>query len=123
MAYEMRFYVVDKLKPTGEDLKFGKVIASYDYCCDYDLARFLDDKSKPTDCYIYINDDETHTDMYGDEITEISINDLLDYMESKPNKEYRRYLPFVAMLKGFKEIQENPNTEHFDNLVVLRYGY
>lgn len=122
MGYEMKFYVVNKL-PTGEDLKYGQIVAMYDYCQDYNLADFIDKNSKPTDTYIYVNEKETTKDMYGKPLAEISVDALLTYLESNPCCAYRRYWPLVSLLRGFKEVQDEPDNETFEDLVVLRYGY
>lgn len=122
MGYEMKFYVVNKL-PTGEDLKYGEIVAMYDYCKDYDLADFIDKNSKPTSAFIFVDGKETTKDMYGKPLAEISVDILLNYLESHPCSAYRRYWPLVSLLRGFKEVQDEPDNETFEDLVVLRYGY
>ena len=127
MGYDMRFYVVNKqgLRSDidGQAYYYGDIVASYEYCVDYGLATFVHDNSKPTDTYIYINDKETVKDCYGEFLQEIDIDTLLHRLEEKPCMEYRRYWPFVSLLRGFKEVQDEPDNEHFGNLVVLMYGH
>lgn len=132
MGYEMRFYVVNKhdfkgyKDNEGNEYKYGNIIAMYDYSKDYDLADFIDKNGKPTDCYIFANDRENETikDSYGEHLKEITVDKLLDYLEQNPCYSYRRYAPFMYLLRAFKEIQDDEeNNPKFEDLVVLRYGY
>lgn len=127
MGYDIRFYVVNKskLELEVEDnmYKYGEIVASYEYCVDYDLRNFVKNNSKPTDTYIYVDGKETVKDCYGEFLYEISIDSLLNRLEEQPCMEYRRYWPLVALLRGFKEVQDEPDNEHFENLVVLMYGH
>lgn len=127
MGYEMKFYVVNKskLKDTINDKEFyyGQIVAMYDYCKDYDLADFIDKNSKPTDTYIYVGEQEVVEDCYGDPLAEIPVDSLLNYLEAHSCSAYRRYWPLVSLLRGFKEVQDEPDNEKFEDLIVLRYGY
>lgn len=121
MGYEMRFYVVNKM-PVKDQIEngefyYGQTIAMYDYCCDYYLADFINKNSKPTDTYIYVGEEQVIKDCYGEFLAEININDLLEYLRND-KEEYRRKLPFIKMLEGFKE-----EKHHFEHLAILRYGY
>jgi len=121
MGYESRLYVIDKCEHESlkHDGKFwGQVIASFDLSRidEEPLEKFL---SYPqTDCYIFAGDrGEVSTDMYGEPIREMPLEDAIEILEDAEIKEhYRRYLPCIGMLKGFHK-------KDWGNLVVLHYGY
>lgn len=124
MGYDMRFYVVNrhdntKIEKEDKDFHYGEVIASYEYCVDYDLARFIDNNSKPTDTYIWIDgkENETVVDCYGDLMKDIDLDELLIYLYDNQDT-YRRQLPFIKMLEGFKQVKNQ-----FEDLRILMYGH
>lgn len=123
MGYEIRFIIGLKsnLKEKIKDKEYNYVekIAVYNYCCDYTLADFTQ-KYSASGCYIYNNDEEVIVDPYGEELREIPIQELYDFLVSDnfSNKDYRRYEPFKMLLAGFLA-----KLEEFENLVVLSYGY
>ena len=127
MGYEMKFYIGLKYKhSTGyanPNYNFFQKMAMFDYCNDNDLADFVD-KYESAKVYGYFTqeDKEEITDKYGEEFKSVPIEDLIAYLEEHPLLDYRRYKPFLMLLKGFKE-----NKEEFDNditeLLVIRYGY
>lgn len=122
MGYDMRFYVVNKndnlkYKIEDSDYCFGEIVAQYEYCVDYNLARFIDNNSKSTTTYIYIGEDETIRDCYGDLIKDIELDTLLDYLRND-KEEYRRKLPFIRLLEGFKLVKNQ-----FSDLRILMYGH
>ena len=130
MGYDNRFYVVNKstlavdVLGNGTKYKYGEIIAMYEYCVDYDLTNFVDKKGRDTDCYIYIDDKETIKDCYGKPLKELTVDELLKYFEENPCFSYRRYAPFMYLLRAFKEIQDDEEgNEKFGNLVVLKYGH
>ena len=120
MGYESKFYVIDKSSFEREDgSKWGEVIAMFNMCKVYELV----DKIKnypPTDAYIYADEGDTEItkDRHGDPLTEIPIKDMIKILEELKSVlgSYRRYEPFLQMLKAF-------NTEEWENLTILHYGY
>ena len=124
MGYDQRFYIVNRNK--GMESKifpkhyYCEILAMYEYCCDNQLADFIDKNGEPSECYLFVNDFETEQikDPYGEEFKAIDICRLIDYLEKNPDEDYRRYKPFINMLKGFAD-----NFENFDDLLVIRYGH
>ena len=60
----------------------------------------------------------TKEDLYGEKLIEIPIPDMIKFLKQmiKEERLYRRYKPFLQMLKGF-------NLSEWSNLVVLHYGH
>lgn len=121
MGYESKFYIVNKTTQKSLDNKryWGQVIAMFDLCkapMVYDRIR----EYPKTDVYIYADDGNTviDEDAYGADMIEIPIADMIQIIEKVITSEdyYRRYNPFLQMLKGF-------NKSDWSNLVVLHYGY
>ena len=127
MGYEMRFYIGLKFKNMNgmdnKDYNFFQKIAMFDYCVESGLSNFVD-KYESAKVYGFFTqeDKEEITDKYGEEFKSVPIEDLIAYLEEHPLEDYRRYKPFLMLLKGFKE-----NKKEFDNevteLLVIRYGY
>lgn len=120
MGYEIRFYVVRKYNNSQKEngRYYAEVIAKYEYGKDYNLRRFCD-TFKDTDCYIYdILDEPIITDRYGDNLKEIPINDMIEYLEKNPDS-YWRYDIFLQMLKAFS----NYINHESNNLTILQYGH
>ena len=122
MGYESRFYVVDKttIKSTDGKRYWAQVIATFDLCKVYAVSSPIRDKYTATDAYIYADagDTEIIKDNYGDPLIEIPIDDMIQLMEKVITSEdyYRRYNPFLQLLKGF-------NKSDWRDLVVLHYGH
>ena len=126
MAYESRFYVVEKgfrasestRDTAGDDKVWAEKIAMFDLCSVPYISNIIRNNYKPTDCYIYEGDEMLVDDKYGDPLIEVPLKDMIDILESTMPRVgyYRRYLPFLMMLKGF--IQGD-----YINLAVLHYGY
>ena len=117
MAYESRFYVVDKSDLKIEARAWGEKIAMFDLCCVPEISGIIRKKYQPTDCYIYEGNEQLLEDLYGDPLLEIPVNDMIEMLEdAMHNKFYRRYQPFLQMLKGF-------NLKDWNNLVVLHFGH
>lgn len=127
MAYESRFYVVEKglvsesIRDTaGDDKVWAEKIAMFDLCSVPEVSNEVHSKYHPTDCYIYEDNgnDMIVDDKYGDPLIEVPIKDMIDIIGRVIPKTgyYRRYLPFLAMLKGF-------SLNDWNNLVVLHYGH
>ena len=55
-------------------------------------------------------------DCYGDNLKEIPINDMIDYLEKNPD-DYWRYTPLLHMLKAFNNFAKS------DELAILKYGH
>ena len=122
MGYDMRFYVVNKCENVKRKIEdnefcFGEIVAQYEYCVDNNLATFIDNNSKSTNTYIYIGEDETIRDCYGDLIKDIELDNLLNYLRND-KEEYRRKLPFIRLLEGFKLVKDQ-----FSDLRILMYGH
>lgn len=122
MGYESKFYVVNKTTQKSLDGKryWAEVIAAFDLCNVYTVSNPIRNQYKATDAYIYADDGNTTIieDRYGSPLIEIPIDDMIQLMEKVITSEdyYRRYTPFLQMLKGF-------NTSDWENLVVLHYGH
>ena len=121
MGYESKFYIIQKsnLPNSGDNgKKWGNVIASFDMC-KIGASSWLS-KYPETEHYFYADDGNTEVieDDYGEPLREIPINDLINILENDSELvHYRRFKPFLALLKGFDQNQ-------FDNnLVVLHYGH
>ena len=118
MGYDIRFYIVKKYNTSKneDDRYYAEVIAKYEYCKDYNLLDFCD-TFKDTNCYIYdVLDEPILEDCYGDNLKEIPVNDMIEYLEKHPD-DYWRYAPFLSMLKAFDNFAKN------DELVILKYGH
>ena len=71
-----------------------------------------------TNAYIYIGNNKITEDCYGEPLKEIPIKDMIKILKSviKEGTTYRRYSPCLKLLQGF-------DTEQWEDLVVLHYGY
>ena len=119
MGYESKLYVVEK-SPRGlneDGMRYGQIIAMIDMCkLGSDFIDMLSNYP-PTDCYIYIEDEETVEDKYGDPLIEIPVQDMINILDELSQKEdYRRFAPAIGLLGGF-------NSKDWGDLVVLHYGY
>lgn len=120
MGYESRFYIVKKSdfsfnKDTNK--RWAELIASFNMCKCYDLYERIKHYPK-TDCYFFNGNKEVTEDKYGDPLIEIPINDMIEIVTKvMKDDSYRRYNPFLSLLKGFNLNEWN------SNLVVLHYGY
>ena len=123
MGYESRLYVVDKSRVTmyvsgAGEYRYGEIIATFDLCKVYDISDRM--RNYPaTDCFIYINDEETIEDAYGAPLKEVPIADAIKIIEDAAEADgydYRRYKPCLGLLKGF-------DTDEWTDLVVLHYGH
>lgn len=124
MGYESKLYIVEKSHLRDDDgMVYAQVIATFDMCKCYFLSDVLVKGSK-TNCYFYADDGNTKVleDKYGDELTEASVDDVIEVLEKavEIGEDYRRIFPLLSMLKTFSEQQKN---NKWGNLVVLHYGY
>lgn len=123
MGYESKFYIVEKGSFSCSCGKlYAEVIAMFDMCKCYALSdpfrRFPE-----TDCCIYADDGDTEIvkDMYGDPLTETSIETTLRLVERAMEADnYRSFLPFEAVLRTLHAQEEEGN---WGELAVLHYGY
>jgi hypothetical protein len=120
MGYESRIYVIDKCE--HESLKhgdkfWGEIVGSFDLSRVHGQVLDAISKYPKSNCYIFAEGDERTTDMYGDEFTEIPLEDMIEILEdAEVADHYRRYLPCIGMLKGFRK-------KDWGNLVVIHFGY
>lgn len=113
MGYEQKFIIGEKTKA------FFEPICVYDYCTDDLLAEFINIFGDDINYEIYFpnSDEKLSEDKYGQPIKQIDLDALIAYLEN--NKlDYRRYTPFLNLLKGFKAEEAN-----YNKLVVLRFSY
>lgn len=117
MGYESKLYVVEKSTIIDNNKRWGQVIAMIDMSkLGQDFFLKLKNYS-PTDCYIYLEDEEVTEDKYGDPLIEIPIKDMIAILAEMASKEdYRRLTPAINLLLGF-------NLSEWNELVVLHYGY
>ena len=126
MGYESRFYIVEKSSlpiDEGIGMRYAEVIAVYNMCKVPQISDVVRRYPK-TDVYIYDGENERIIDdRYGRPLTEIPIPNLITIIEDVMETErgmgqniYRRYLPFLNMLKSF-------DVNEWSDLVVLHYGY
>ena len=121
MGYESRFYVVEKHRSIYErdiGLFYADKVAMFDMCKCPDLYDRIKHYPK-TDSYIYADDGNTHIvkDDYDEKLIEIPIIDMITILEDLAETEpYRRYKPFLQLLKGF-------DLSEWKDLVVLHYGH
>lgn len=121
MGYESRLYIVNpsscKTKVNGKDKHFAEVIATFNLCVADDFLIGQIKQYPETDSFIYVNDEPTYTDCYGDVINEIPLEDMIDILERDIRENpWRRLYPALGLLRGFWKSE-------WGNLVVLHYGY
>ena len=121
MSYEMKFYIVRKGHLILNEARThyrAEIIAMFNYCQDSNFADYIDEFGKDTDQYITIDEKDITRDCYGKPLKEVSLPDMISYLEANPS-DYRRYQPFLNLLKGFNESEWDDG----NGLAVLRYGY
>lgn len=93
----------------------------FEYCKDYQMLDFIHSVGHPTNCYIYDTDGNTQIweDDYHKPLYELTIDDMVSYMESHKDFEYRRNEPWLELLKVF----QRDNKVKWRDLVVLSYGH
>ncbi len=120
MGYESRIYIVDKSDlaciKNGKRMVYCEMIAQFNLSKVpkiYEKVSAYDD----TDGYFYSNGKEIVEDLYGKPLKEIPVRDMISIIsEVMKDDAFRRYKPCLNLLKGF-------NVNHWQNLVVLHYGY
>ena len=120
MGYESKFYIVNKSDfIVDEDgYYYAEKIAMFDLCKVPELHNKIKDYPK-ADIYIFSDDGNTEikTDAYGEKLIEIPVSDMIKFLEEILIRDnYRRYNPFLQMLKGF-------NLSEWSNLTILHYGH
>ena len=123
MGYESKLYIVERGTLKDDDgMTYAHVIAMFDMSkMGY---HFVDVFEKKTDLYFYASDGNTRIveDMYGDPITEATVEDVIDVLEEavENGDDYRRIFPLLAALKT---IYEQQTDGRWGELAVLHYGY
>ncbi len=122
MGYESRIIVMNRselTRPNGgnwvytENWVYAEKIAEMNMCCmGSDFKKLFE---KPIDYTIYVNDEKTDEDCYGEHIKYATIDRIVEWLENY-NEDYRRIAPLLGLLKGFDESE-------WDELQVLHYGY
>jgi len=127
MGYESIFYVVNKVGGHFHEdinLRFAEKVAEFDLSKVPEIANVVR-RYPRTDCFVYADDGNTEIveDDYGKPLTEIPIPNLIKIIEDQMEVErgmglnvYRRYLPFLNMLKSF-------DLSEWEDLVVLHFGH
>ena len=123
MNYESKFYIAEKGSfPCSCGKLYAEVIAMFDMCKCYALSdpfrRFPE-----TDCCIYADDGDTEIveDLYGEPLTEATIERTLELVQrAMEEDEYRRFIPYEAFLRALQAQQQQGK---WGELAVLHYGY
>ena len=116
MGYESKMIIVDKGE--GWDEKpYGQIIAEFNLSCIDGFILDEINKAPDTDCYIYLDGEETTEDRYGYKLKELTLADAIRiFADATTRSDYRRYKPFLMLLMGF-------DSKQWDNLKILHYGY
>ena len=128
MGYEMKFYIGLKHKMKGianPKYDYFQKMAMFDYCGDNEVANFFDKNGVDSKIYGFFTqeDKEEIKDKYGEEFKTVPISDLIQFLENEyKDTDYRRYEPFLAMLKGFEKVKNRFENEEIE-LIIIRYGY
>ena len=122
MGYESKLYIVEKSKALrGNEKRYASVVAMFDMA---KMGSIVNVFEKKTDCYIYADDGDTMIleDKYGDELTEATVEDVIEVLEKAIGNGvmYRRLYPLLSALTVIKEQQDEGTWE---DVVVLHYGY
>jgi bisphosphoglycerate-independent phosphoglycerate mutase (AlkP superfamily) len=122
MGYESKLYIAEKSSLKDDDgMTYVSIIAMFDMCKIGNLVNVFEDK---TDCYFYADDGNTKVleDMYGDALTEATVEDVIYVLEEAVDngENYRRLFPLLSALKTIYEQQKNGI---WKEVVVLHYGY
>ena len=125
MGYESKYFIVEKssLPPDADNGKiYAQFVAEFDMCKCYGLLDKIRRYPK-TSCYFFDIDGDTKIlfDKYDDELTEIPIEDMMNFVWEEIKGEYgnyRRLKPFYHLLKAIIE-----NRKEWGDIVVLHYGY
>lgn len=127
MSYESKIYICHKSPYVDEILNPGKywaqIVAMMDVCAYESVSSIL--RKKPVSKSFFFSDDGStmvETDKYGEPLTECSVNELLEILQTEMDKgeDYRRLFPLYAMVKTFAEQNESMWN---GRLTVLHYGY
>ena len=123
MAYRHRFYVVKKTKSFGidetEDLRYAHVLARFDIDRNDLLEKQLE-IYPATDCFIYMDDNDTPLieDDYGEKFKEISVLDLLYILNPySPTNDLDEYE--IAIYQSFYDYLSRLN-HRMKNSTVLK---
>lgn len=122
MGYESKLYIVDKSSlEDANGMKYAQVVATFDMCVCPTINVLQDNPE--TDCYFYEKNERVLEDRYGKLLTEATIEEVIDLLETDINdgENYRRLFPLLSALKTFKEQKDKGIWD--DDLVILHYGY
>lgn len=116
MGYEHRFYIVEH----AEGQPYVSPIATYDLSRvdRFKYKEFFKDK---LEARLFIDGDtDVDEDCYGDPLMyATNLRELANYLEELNEKTpdgYRRFMPLVALLRGF-------NPKEWNTLKVVHYGH
>lgn len=113
MGYESRIYVVN----VNESTSYGQVIARFDLSNAGFNFSYLFKKQVDFDFYADDGNTKIKTDNYGEKLKSASIQDVIEWLETKGREiHYRRIEPLIGLLKGF-------DLSEWEDLRVVHYGY
>lgn len=119
MGYESKIIIVRKGHLTNEDgMRYATKLAEFNLGKVYELSGDLCNMPS-TDCYYYADDGNTQIteDLYGRNLTEISIADLIAKVLSIIDySDYYLYPILLATLREFARFNDS-------HVVCLHYGY
>ena len=116
MGYESKLIVVDRFEVRKEEWSYvgGEVVA------EFNMGNLpwtpIEIFQTPIDFDLYVNDEPTRKDCYGEYCKMAKPEVVADKLEEMSNEDnYRRYNPVIQMLRGF-------NPDEWDDLEVVHYG-
>ena len=123
MGYESKVYLVEdsgmKIMP-GEKKIYSSVVAVFNLGNMGDGPfEELFTKAHVASCYFYLDDGNTQAveDRYGEELKEVSIDELLAALEKETETCREEHL-LIATLKAIGQ-----NKDCWKNIKAIRYGY
>lgn len=122
MGYESKIYIAEKGTLKDDDGRTcARIIAMFDMCKFYALSDILTKEPK-THCYFYEGSEKVLKDKYGDDLTETTVETVIDILEEAVanGEDYRRIFPLLSTLKVINEQQKD---DKWGKIVVLHYGY
>jgi hypothetical protein len=123
MGYESRLYVIRKtdVRVDGK-YKYAETLVEYEMGVFPPFQKlFNDGKRASTEYAPCRGDDYIVEDMYGDSLSEASIDEVLDFLDQLIVLEgvhYERVDPLRALLGEYNKIQNN-----WYRLAILHYGH
>lgn len=119
MGYESRVIIVNRHEFYTNKIPYvyAEKIADIEMGIMYDGFAALFDK--PVDYELYIDDELTRTDAYGDVMTYTDCETVIDFLEKfyvVESMHHRRLPMLLGLLKGINERQ-------WDEIQIVHYGY